>query len=120
MTEVKEGFFKGLWRKFQLKRKSKQELVDYIQNIHGVMEIQIDKMVNTLQELDQNKVYYMQIDNEYEIELVKKLMARATKGMKWTPPVILFGATDVNVVYEAINEKKRDELVELLKEMKIR
>ena len=120
MTEVKEGFFKGLWRKFQLKRKSKQELVDYIQNIHGVMEIQIDKMVNTLQELDQNKVYYMQIDNEYETDMFMNLMKKATKQMKWTPPVILFGATDVNVVYEAINEKKRDELVELLKEMKIR
>lgn len=115
--EVSEGWFKRIWKRMTLKSKQKQELIDYIQNIEGVLDLNIDKVLNSIQSLDQNKVYHVQVEYDYEIKQVQDMFKLAGKKLQWTPPLVIVSTLDINVVHEAITQKDKDKLQEILREV---
>lgn len=116
--EVSEGWFKRIWKRMTLKSKQKQELIDYIQNIEGVLDLNIDKVLNSMQSLDQNKVYHVQVEYDYEIKQVQDMFTMAGKKLQWTPPLIIVSTLDINAVYEAIQDKDKARLKEILESNK--
>ena len=115
--EVSEGWFKRIWKRMTLKSKQKQELIDYIQNIEGVLDLNIDKVLNSMQSLDQNKVYHVQVEYDYEIKQVKDMFEMASKKLQWTPQLVIVSTLDINAVYEAIQDKDKARLKEILNGM---
>ena len=100
----------------KLRKQNKAELIATINDINQKLKVQIDKAVLTIEELDQEKLYFLfvDVDNEEEIDHIKQTLDVVKKHMKWTAPNILI----LNRPITELSEEKLKELEKVRKQLK--
>ena len=75
----------------KLRKKEKTELVAMIKDLNQQVKTQIDKAVLKIEELSQEKLYflYADVDNEEELTMIKQQFSLIKRSMNWTVPNML-------------------------------
>ena len=74
----------------KLRKQEKTELVAMIEDLDQKLKIQIDKAVIKIEELSQEKLYFLYVDTSHqELIQIKQNFNIIKKRMKWTAPNIL-------------------------------
>ncbi len=100
----------------KLRKKEKTELVAMIKDLNQQVKTQIDKAVLKIEELSQEKLYflYADVDNEEELTMIKQQFSLIKRSMNWTVPNMLI----LNRPLIELSEKKLKELEETRKKLK--
>lgn len=91
------------------KKKKHDELVQAIEELDQRCKAQIDKAAAQLEELKQDKIYYLYVNaDDRELRYIKGQLQAVKASMRWTPPNIF-------ITNRELKELSVDELKELLK-----
>lgn len=98
--------FKKLRKWFWTKKKT----IDYLTEINTILDNKIYESVNTIKELRQDKVYFLNLENygEYEIMLVDHYLSKIRNRITWTIPEII-------IINKKLEEYTKEELKKILK-----
>ncbi len=74
----------------KLRKQEKTELVSMIENLDEKLKIQINKAVAKIEELSQEKLYFLYVEGDNQVlKNVKGQLVLIKKMMKWSAPNIL-------------------------------
>jgi len=114
MTEKKKGLFKKTGLYFKTRSQLIKIMTDLDEKIHRLEQItdeKILKKIDRINVLEQNKVYYIEMnkeDNIQECNNLRVVLERLGQSIQWTLPKIL-------ILNRKIKEIPKKELVKLLK-----
>ncbi len=77
------------WTKLGLYFQTRKEMQELFNEMYSLIDLQIDDVLNNIKELDQNKVYYVEVETVEEVEAVKNVLRRVDAKLEWTMPKIL-------------------------------
>ena len=117
-NDGKKGFFDliSAWSESKkLRKQEKTELVAMIEDLDQKLRIQLNKAVAGIEELAQEKLYFLYIEgDDKELTHIKIQFAAIKKMMRWTAPNILI----LNRPLIELSEKKIKELEATRKKLK--
>lgn len=98
----------------KLGKQEKTELIAIIEDLDQKLKIQIHKVVSKIEELSQEKLYFLYVDmNVNDLKHFKQQFQLIKKMMKWSAPNILI----VNMPITELSEKKLKELEKARKKL---
>lgn len=97
----------GWFRTREVLRKIIAQLKDHNSHLDRLLNYKIDLVLKTIEELDQEKVYYMKVETEEDLISVKEFIKRASALMKWTMPRIIFFSSEFGESKEKIKKNKQ-------------
>jgi len=79
---------------------TKSRTIDEMIKISNIIEVYTQKLIKSLEELDQSKVYVCIVPDASaeELRLAKEAFNQAAKRMRWTMPKILFLNTELKEI----------------------
>ena len=100
----------------KLRKQEKTELVAMIEDLDQKLKIQLNKAVAGIEELSQDKLYFLYVETDKEEDLVniKMQFAMIKKMMRWSAPNILI----LNRPLIELSEKRLKELEDKRKKLK--
>jgi len=96
----------------EIAAKEKEELIEMIDNQQKIIDTNISILVNRIEELEQNKLYYIYSDCKDENILLKNIFQIAKQNLKWTIPNII-------IISKPIEQLTKQELELYLNNLKL-
>ena len=84
-------------------------IIKEISEIHEILDKQVIEVAHQIEELDQQKVYFIKAPgySKDELEHLMNFLKKATTKIKWTPPLIIV----VNTEIEEMTEQDIEQLI---------
>ena len=96
--------------------KIKRFLIEENHRLQNLLNLNIDKLLLRIELLDQNKLYFVNIEGMNESILFADFYTRSIKRMKWTSAPIMVS----NVPLELLSEEKLQKLLRKVRANKIK
>jgi len=104
------------WKKLKMWFWSKSKTIEEITIISQIADLNINKILNKIETLQQNKMYVCIMPGAtlYEVMTAKETFERAKRRLNWTAPKILF----LNQEIKLMTGKELNTVIELNKQTK--
>jgi len=81
-------------------KKKLEHSQDSLRRVLELLDLKIEGLVNKIEELDQEKTYYVNVKDysQDEMERVKDVFSMAFSKIKWTPPRMIFSNQEIKEV----------------------
>ena len=72
-------------------------LKETIKELQNHLTEKIDKQLMYIEELEQDKVYYIKVDSEEEVRILKDHLKMLERRLKWSMPKVIITTNDFTI-----------------------